>query len=132
MRTRGEVLMYLSAATAVFDGFIGAFGIGFASAAAMTAGAASLPTPITEFDSDNWIYHRFYNILSPGAISGGAATDADVGGAVAAAVRWEIDSKAMRKVPDDDVGLYMAWEHTLTGTANLRIQARCRMLTKLS
>ena len=123
------MLVFLTAASAVGDGFSGAFGIGFASTAAIQAGIASLPTPVTEFDSDNWIFHRFYHLIAPHVIDGGVSNDTGYGPAW---LRVEIDSKAMRKVPDDDVGLYMAWEHTLSGTATIRFLGRTRMLSKLS
>ena len=47
-RQRGSLLLALTDATAAVNGFTGAFGIGMVSTAAFTAGAASVPTPITE------------------------------------------------------------------------------------
>ena len=129
VRTRGDGLAYLTAATNPNDGFIGAFGIGYATTAAMTAGIASLPTPITEEDADSWVFHQYIHCLSPHTIDGTASTDTPL---VPTAFRFSIDSKAMRKVTDDDVGFYMAWEFTEVGTAVLQVQARVRMLTKLS
>ena len=129
VRTRGSGLAFLTSATNAGDGYFGAFGIGLASAPAITAGIASLPTPITESDSDNWVYHQFFQLFAPHTIDGTASTDTADGPSW---IRFEIDSKAMRKVSDSDVGLYMAWEFSETGTAAMSFTADCRMLTKLS
>ncbi len=48
VRTRGYVQVLLTTATAANNGFQGAFGIGIASTAAIAAGIASVPTPLTE------------------------------------------------------------------------------------
>jgi len=60
VRTRGELVMYLESASAAGDGFTGAFGIAKATMAAVTAGVASVPTPMTEVEWDGWLYHRFF------------------------------------------------------------------------
>ena len=129
VRTRGHGLAYLTAATNPNDGFMGAFGIGIASAPAITAGVVSLPTPLTEEFSDNWLFHRYFYCFSPHTIDGTVSNDTGYGPAM---FEFEIDSKAMRKVPDTEVGLYMAWEFLEVGTAVMQVQAICRMLTKLS
>ena len=57
VRVRGLLHCVLTAATAVGDGYFGAVGIGLATTAAVAAGAASVPTPITELGWDGWLYH---------------------------------------------------------------------------
>ncbi len=48
IRIRGLLNYFLLAGAAAGDGFQGAFGIGIATTAAVAAGIASVPTPITE------------------------------------------------------------------------------------
>jgi len=130
VRTRGEVEIHLSTASAAGAGFRGAFGIGVASLAAVTAGVASIPTPITEADNDNWLYHRFFSVIAADAIAvSGAASEALQGGMQA--VRFEVDSKAMRKVPVG-TALYGIVEVVLSGTAAAQFAFNSRMLFKLS
>ena len=74
VRTRGSFLAYLNTASALNDGYSGAIGIGIASLAAISAGIASVPTPLTEMDSDNWLFHQHFHVHAAGAI-GGARTD---------------------------------------------------------
>ena len=129
VRIRGEFLAYLIAATAVNDGFIGAFGVGIATSPAIAAGAGSVPMPLNEASSENWLFHRFIHLLAPASITAAAATDADLSIPVTAALRFEIDSKAMRKT--QDLQLYVALEVNETGTASLQWQAQTRVLVML-
>ena len=132
IRTRGELLIGLETATAAWDGFHGAFGIGKATAAAVLAGAASVPTPISEEAWDGWLYHRYFSIFSGGPIAvATAAQEANQHNPTMAAVRIEVDSKAMRKF-DVDEALYAAIEMVEFGTgAVMRWTFNCRMLFKL-
>ena len=131
VRTRGEFKAYLTAATARSDGFQGAFGIGIATLAAVTAGIASVPTPITEADSDNWLYHRFFGCQGSDVISGGAATDSDQANVVTAALRVEVDSKAMRKMTDESA-IYSCIEIVEFGAATMVLTWDSRILAKLA
>ena len=67
VRTRGQFVAALTVATGLGDGFTGAVGIGIATLAAVTAGIASVPTPVTEMDWDGWVWHRFFQCLSTDA-----------------------------------------------------------------
>jgi len=95
-RIRGRLSFLLTSVSAAGSGFCGAFGIGIATAAAVTAGAASLPTPITEQAWDGWLFWMPIQLL------GVTATIAD--GVNAAAVYQEmvVDTKAMRKMNIED------------------------------
>ena len=73
IRTRGEFLIFLHSATALAHGYHGAFGIAKATTVAITAGAASVPTPITEENWDGWLYHRYFSVLSAGPIAAATA-----------------------------------------------------------
>jgi len=116
----------LTLATATNDGFHGAFGIGIATAAATAAGGASVPTPITEDASDNWLFHRYFSVTAGFPF----ATGADPAGNLHAFVDFEIDSKAMRKSPLE-TSLYAALEVTEVGTAAMLVFHNSRVLVKL-
>ncbi len=130
VRTRGEVLIFLTTAAAQGDGYHGAFGIAKATAAAITAGVASVPTPITEDNWDGWLYHRYFSILSAGPIAvATAAQEALQVNSTTAALRFEVDSKAMRKA-DIDEGFYAAIEVVEHGTAEAEWTFNSRLLVK--
>ena len=131
VRTRGRLQIYLSSATAAFDGFAGAVGIGVATTAAVTAGAASVPSPITEQDWDGWLWWRAYQVFASGPIvAAAAALQTDAVNQQVAVVNIDIDSKAMRKVGIEDT-IYFALESSLTGTAVAQWRVDSRMLFKL-
>ena len=124
VRTRGELLIRLSVADAVGSGYQGAFGIGVVTAAAFTAGAASVPTPITEDSWDGWLYHTYFQVLAQ------STTLSDGTNALSAVFRQTVDSKAMRKLRLDDV-VFAAFEFTETGTSTLSMNFNSRLLLKL-
>ena len=98
LRIRGTFLAYLSASnTVTTGGFGGAFGIGKARLSAFNAGIASLPSPIDEEEWDGWLFHKYFFLRTPTATIGDNIND------MPGAVRFEIDTKAMRKVDLDDV-----------------------------
>lgn len=130
VRTRGRLLMFLTNATAGADGLVGAFGIGIASTAAVTAGAASVPTPITEQGWDGWLYWQAVQLRAAAPLAGSASEDRDAVSTVSASQIVEIDSKAMRKVNDLET-VYAALEVTELGTATLEWSVDTRLLFKL-
>jgi len=131
IRTRGELLLFLDTAVTALDGFHGAFGIAKATSAAVLAGAASVPTPITEEAWDGWLYHRYISLFSAGPIAvATAAQEALQVNNVCAALRIEVDSKAMRK-QDVNEAFYAAVEFVEVGAATLRWAFNSRMLLKL-
>ena len=118
MRTRGLFTAFISSTGAGDgDGYFGAVGIGKATAAAHTAGIASLPTPITEADWDGWMWHSFFHVFIPDLTFG---LDSQY-------QRIEIDSKAMRKFDQSEV-LYAAVEVVEVGTVVLKVHLDTRML----
>ena len=131
VRTRGEFLAQLITAADLQDGFHGALGIAVVSTAAITAGVASVPTPITEEAWDGWLYHRYFNLFSSGAIAAASVSKETSGPeAVAAAVRFEVDSKAMRKL-EIDMTIYSVVEVTEVGSASMQWAFNSRTLVKL-
>ena len=130
IRNRGELVLALCASSAIASGFRGAFGIGIATLAAVTAGIASVPTPITEADAENWLYHRFFTLTGCDAIAGGAALDEELVHPVTASLRIDVDSKAMRKFPSE-MALYAAIEVVESGTCTMTADWNSRALVKL-
>jgi len=130
IRTRGELLLFLRLATNSADGFVGAFGIAKATTAAALAGAASVPTPLTEDTWDGWLYHTYFALLTGGPIAAAtAAQETDQVNNVVAALRIAVDSKAMRKI-DADESFYAAIEVTEVGTAEMTWAFQSRLLVK--
>ena len=130
MRLRGEAMFFLSAATAVNDGFRGAFGIGIATTAAVVAGAASVPTPIGEQAWDGWMFWQPLRLIAAAPIDGSVSTDADGMNSVTASIRFEVDTKAMRKVAIDE-SIYAAIDVTEVGTAVMNWFFDSRVLVAL-
>jgi len=122
IRMRGYVQMWLTSATAGGDGLTGAFGIGIASTAAVAAGIASVPTPITDQAAENWLYWQGFTVRQIGATEVGSNEGL---------WRAEIDSKAMRKTPGD-VTVYAAVEvGAVVGAAAMIVSHDSRALAKL-
>ena len=120
IRIRGFCQLFLSTAGNVTDGFTGALGIGIATLAAVTAGIASVPTPLTEEDSENWLWHQYFGVHT-------AVVDTPE---AASSITFEIDSKAMRKFPTE-MAIYAAIEVIEQGAATLNVTLNSRLLAKL-
>ena len=131
VRTRGDLNLFLTSATTAGDGFHGAFGIAVASAAAVLAGIASVPTPITEEEWDGWLYHRYFSLFAGGTIAAAtAAQQQDQVNSSSAALHIEVDSRAMRKV-ETDMTIYAAIEVVELGAAGMDWAFNSRSLFKL-
>ena len=124
VRLRGDLLLTLLAQTAIGDGFAGAVGIGIVNSQAFATGIGAMPTPVTEVDWPGWMWHSFFNLR------GITALEADGSNAMGVVQRMLIDSKAMRKMGDEEV-LFGAIEGTLSGGGTLELQADSRLLAKL-
>ncbi len=124
IRLRGYLRAILTSGASPNDGFAGAFGIGIASLAAVTAGIASVPTPITEQGSENWLYWRAFSLQVM------SATFADGVNANGVFFDYEIDTRAMRKFPTD-LAIYAAVEVVENGTAVMELWHDSRSLFKL-
>ena len=125
VRLRGYFDAFLATGSASGDGYQGAFGIGVASLAAVTAGIASVPTPITEAGAENWMYYRIFGAHVA------TSTIGDGVNAPSASSHFDVDSKAMRKF-SDEMAMYAAVEVTEIGTATLKIHFDSRILSKLA
>jgi len=131
VRTRGEFLIFLKSATTAAAGFHGAFGIGVGNTAAVAAGVGSIPTPIDEENWDGWLYHRYFSCISHGVIDGTVSNDGDAINATSAAVRIEVDSKAMRKLSIEQT-VFGAIQVLEAGTATAEFFFNSRQLVKLA
>jgi len=89
VRTRFEVFVRSDQVAAVEDQF-GGFGVAVVSEQASAAGIASIPTPITDLQSDYWLQHKLM------LAAGSSVNDGRVG------FGWSLDSKAMRKVNNNE------------------------------
>ena len=131
VRTRGQFLAYLNSATGQNDGFAGAFGMCVVPENSFDAGVAAVPHPLDDGDWDGWYFHRFFTVRAAQVMNSGAASDIDVLNPVTAAVRFEIDSKAMRKFEVSDVSIGVL-DVDLAGTAVMQWNFNTRELVKLS
>ena len=131
VRIRGELLVMLLTSNAAGNGFSGAFGIGVASADATAVGVTAVPNPIDDEDWDGWMYHRYFHLRSATAlVAADAAKQVDGGNACQACLRLEVDSKAMRKLPEN-MGLFASIQVVISGVASMSHDFNSRILIKL-
>ena len=124
IRVRGYITATLLTAAAAGDGFFGAFGLAIVTTAAATAGVSAVPTPITEDDWDGWFWHQYFDVRAT------TATIADGVNAAGARFAKDIDSKAMRKFPDEMTMIGVS-EVIESGAASVEVQSQTRVLVKL-
>ena len=119
VRTHLELLIFSDQAAAA-EAQIGAYGGVVVSEQASAIGVSAVPTPVTDSDSDlffahQWMLNMFFFLDATGAHSAGR--------------RYTIDSKAMRKVNDDQDVLFVA-ERSSAG-AGIEVMSAGRILVKL-
>ena len=131
VRTRGELLLTLLTSSVQAGGYVGAFGIAIVTAQAVSIGVTAIPGPIADVGWEGWLYHRMFSCLSGGIINQGAAADEDQVNSVSAALRLEVDSKAMRKI-NSDMGIVAVLEVTELGAATMVFSFDSRVLVKLA
>ena len=108
---------------------VDAFGIGIVTKPAFDIGVTAVPGPIDEMDWDGWLYHRFINVFASAAIAGGASADHDIAESVSSAVRFEVDSKAMRKLDDEEI-LFGVLQFFESGVVTSQFSFNSRVLVK--
>ena len=121
IRTRGQLTIRPQAHTTT-QSIGGAFGICVVSDEAFAAGAALIPRPFDDAGWDGWfVWQSFVYQL---------AVSTDIGrlGPSQSGMNFEIDSKAMRKVSDNETIVLMC--ESQTGAIN--VGAHLRLLMKLS
>jgi len=130
VRIRGRFHAWLKTAANAAEGFSGAFGIGITTAAALAAGAGSVPTPITEQAWEGWLYWTPIQLIAPiGPLTAAQTTASGMIGQLGTQI-MEVDTKAMRKI-GEDMAIYAAIEVTEVGTASMDYRFDSRMLVKL-
>jgi len=122
-RIRGALAITMVSATAAGDGFSGAIGIGIASETAFGIGVTAVNDPVAEADWDGWIWHSFIQVFA------GDKTAGDVNWGVAN-LRMEVDSKAMRKLPESQT-VYCSMQLTEIGTSEIDVFFDSRLLVLL-
>ena len=124
VRLRGSALLYLTSVAAALNGFTRvALGIGIVSTAAATVGITAVPTPLTEINWEGWMFHWTGSLINIDN-----TIDDSIGGGV---VRIPIDSKAMRKINDDETLFGVVEVSGEVGTAVMGFNGSTRMLVKL-
>ena len=120
VRTRGFLSVFSDQAAAT-ETQIGAFGMGIVSAQARAAGVASVPDPAGNATWDGWFVHEFFGQR--------LQFNSGVGLEPAYAQRYEIDSKAMRKIDasSEDIVFVVA---NLSATQGLAVLFGARFLLK--
>jgi len=123
IRIRGVFTAWLEVVTAIGDNFGDvAIGIGIVSADAFAVGQSAMPGPLTDPEWD-WMYISYF-----GPLVGSTVTEEFKG---LAAVRHEIDTKAMRKINPNETVFGMMETEDETGAVTLTFGAMTRMLSKL-
>ena len=121
VRIRGNALVTLSVVDIAAEGFVGALGLGVFTAEAFAAGAASMPGPLVDSDWDGWMWHSFFQVLSVANTGEGSVMQ-----------RFEIDTKAMRKLEDSQILAGVAEVTERGDGTTLALSADTRVLLKLS
>jgi len=121
VRIRGQLYVQ-SDQTAAAERPFGALGVAVVSDQARIAGAASLPAPIADEESDLFLLWQPWQAA---AIVDSAAV------AIQPMYTFEVDSRAMRKVPDGSAIVFMMENAALAGIG-AQFMLKFRMLLKLN
>ena len=124
VRLRGSVQAYIDSFNAAGSGFHCAMGVCVANGDAFATGVAALPDPLADASWDGWMYHRFFDVH---AIT---STISDGVNGYTIQQEFEVDSKAMRKLPASDV-LCAVIDVVEIGTATMDVFFDSRILLKL-
>ena len=124
LRLRGELTLQIATVSAIGSGYSGAVGIGIVTLDAFTAGVASVPQPVADEEWDGWIWWHPFSVKSI------TATIGDGVNAAAVQQRIPMDTKAMRKLRENDVIFFMI-ETTEVGVALLDWHVDSRILLAL-
>ncbi len=124
VRCRGELLVLAGATGTAGDDVLVGAGLCIVSERASTAGAASVPRPLSDI-SFSWLWHTMFMLK--------LKTSADEFTPDANMMRVPIESKAMRKILSDEEELIFVIEtDNGAGTASILFAAQLRALFKES
>ena len=113
---------YVSDQAAVTEGYSGAVGLAVVSDQAVAVGVTAVPTPVDDIGSDLFLLHSIFH--------GGFGFLSSVGFDSVRGVQVDVDSKAMRRV-NDDQDMVVVFESTTVGDG-VQIISMGRMLIKES
>ena len=97
------------------------FGMAIISDQAFAIGETATPGPLADSAWDGWFVHKLFTIA--GIVGAGISSSQ---------VRYEIDSKAMRKVPVGNSIVAMFETDNEVGSVTIRANLLTRLLVKLS
>ncbi len=121
IRCRGLLVIQSNQIAAAEQPF-GAIGLCLVTDQAFAAGAGSIPLPYTDSESDAWLLHQFWAApFQFGDGTGFARIDA----------QYQLDSKAMRRVTQDDTVL-MVLEVGSAAAIGVNYRWDMRLLTKVA
>ncbi len=121
LRSRGELLI-TATPDAGGDSDVLGLGIVVVRANALAVAGVALPGPIADQGSDSWLWHAYIPLDAFGAANEAAAQLVN-----SCQTRVMIDSKAMRKLPEDSAVVLMF--ELLTGDfAVVNVSGGCRFL----
>jgi len=127
VRLRGELVVWLEVATSIGDGFgRSAFGICAVSENAAGVGISAIPAPIADISWGGWLAYQ-----SIGSITGLSVTESENTGPLTM-FRFQMDSKAMRKLRISDVVVGVFETSGEIGAATVNVSLNTRMLTLLA
>ena len=118
VRCRGEAL---AIATTGGIGDVSLLGIGIAvvNRRASSVGATAVPRPVSD-PQYSWLYHKYSLMMfSSGSTSQGAVVN-----------RWEIDSKAMRKILSNEEEIVFCFENNSVSAVGISVALSARFLLK--
>ncbi len=122
LRIRGTGFVAFNAATTALDEAQVTIGVAVITSDAATVGSSAMPDPTDEADFP-WLWYHVVRMFSPFVIDG---TGSDDSGALIA--RFDIDSKAMRRVKPGQALVAVTQYTDVTGTPSLRVGFDARVL----
>ena len=128
VRTRGELLVFLSASIGAFEGFRWGFGMGIVSQNAAGIGVTAVPQPLVDVGWDGWFVYETGTLVQAQAVT----TIESASNSGSSFARIMIDSKAMWKFKNTDVIVAVLEVDSEVGAANFEASLSSRFLAKLS
>ena len=125
VRLRGSLQAFLKTSDQANGGFHCVMGIGVASSDAFVIGVTALPNPADDPSWPGWLYWRVFDVHTFDA-----TIASSFGPAGLAAIQFEVDSKAMRKLGINET-IFASVQTIEAGAATMSIFFESRTLVKL-
>ena len=125
VRLRGEAQLVLDMTQGADEGALLAIGIGIVTAEAFAVGLTAMPDPSigADADWDGWMYHRFVQMGISATIVQGEVDQQSI-------ARFEVDSKAMRKIQVGEVLALVLGMADEEGSVQATLRFTSRILIK--